>query len=269
MKSAGSNKFKRALASGGVQLGLWQALSSPYTAEICAVAGFDWMLFDGEHSPSDVASLLTQLQATAPYPSNAVGRVPVGEAWIIKQYLDIGFQTLLIPFVDSAEKASELARAVRYPPSGIRGVAPGLSRAARWGAVPSYLDIADQEVCLLAQIETADGLAALEQIADVEGIDGIFIGPADLSAAFGHRGNPGHPEMVDRIGDALRRIVRTGKAAGTLALTPTAFAQAIDCGAKFVAVGTDVGLLATGAAALLERYRKSDRLGGQAAPTGY
>lgn len=244
------NPFKAALAEGRMQIGLWQALANPYTAEICAGAGFDWLLFDGEHGPSDVPLLLAQLQAVAPYPVHPVARLPVGETWLVKQYLDIGFQTLLVPFVETAAQAAALVRAMRYPPGGVRGIGAGLARAARWGRVTDYLDRADSQMCLLVQIESAEGLANLEAIAQVDGVDGVFIGAADLSAAFGHRGRPGHPDMVTRIEDALRRIVATGKAAGSLAVDPALAARHAELGCTFLAVGTDTGLLANGSTAL-------------------
>lgn len=248
-----ANPFKAALREKRVQIGLWQALASPYTAEICAGAGFDWLLFDGEHGPSDVPMMLAQLQAVAAYPTHAVARLPVGETWLVKQYLDIGFQTLLIPFVESAEQAEGLVRAVRYGPAGLRGMGSGLSRAARWGRIPGYIDGADAEICLIVQVESVPGYERLDAIAAVDGVDAVFVGPADLSAAFGHRGDPGHPDMVARIEDALARIVAAGKAAGTLATDPSVAARARALGCTFVAVGTDIGLLAGGSADLARR----------------
>jgi 4-hydroxy-2-oxoheptanedioate aldolase len=238
------NPFKTALREGRRQIGLWQALANAYTTEICAGAGFDWLLFDGEHAPNDIPSLLAQLQAAAPYPVHAVGRPPVGDPHVIKQYLDIGFQTLLMPFVESAEQARALVRAVRYPPFGIRGVAPGLSRAARWGRIADYLDRADDEICLLVQIESVAGIDKLDSICAVDGVDGLFIGPADLSAALGRRGRPGDPAMIERIEDAVRRIAASGKAAGILALDHAFAERCAGLGCTFIAIGTDTGLLA-------------------------
>lgn len=251
--SALHNPFKAALREGRRQTGLWQALANPCTTEICAGAGFDWLLFDGEHAPNDIPLLLAQLQAAAPYPAHAIGRPPVGDPHVIKQYLDIGFQTLLIPFVESAEQAEALVRAMRYPPVGIRGVAPGLSRAARWGRIPDYLDRADEELCLLVQIESVAGIEALDPICTVDGVDGLFIGPADLSASFGHRGRPGDPEMVARVEDAIRRIVASGKAAGILAADPAFAERCAALGCTFIAVGTDTGLLARASSELANR----------------
>lgn len=229
---------------GQRQIGLWQALANPYTAEICAGAGFDWLLFDGEHAPNDIPAMVAQLQAVAPYPSHPVARLPCGDTALIKQYLDIGFQTLLIPFVDTALQASDLVRATRYPPRGVRGIGVGLSRAARWNRSPRYLEEADEDICLLVQIETVAGLENLEAIADLDGVDGIFIGPADLSAALGYRGQPDHPVMVETIRRAIHMARAGGKAVGTLALDEVGFGRAVEAGCTFIAVGTDVSLLA-------------------------
>jgi 4-hydroxy-2-oxoheptanedioate aldolase len=269
MTALAPNRFKAALAAPNVQLGLWQALGSPVTAEICATAGFDWLLFDGEHGLNTMPGLQAQIQAVAPYPVHAVARVPVGEAWVIKQYLDVGFQTLLIPFVESADQAKALVRAIKYGPEGIRGVAAGLTRAGRWGTIPDYLVNGEKELCLIVQIESVAGLEALDEILTVDGIDAVFIGPADLSAAYGHLGNTGHPEMAARIRDGLTRIAASGKAAGTLALTDLAFDTAVECGARFIAVGTDVGLLARGSADLRDRFSGSVPQAGAAKPAGY
>ena len=248
------NPFKAALQAGRLQIGLWQALGNPYTAEICAGAGFDWLLFDGEHGPSDVPSLLAQLQAVAPYPSHPVARPPVGETWLIKQYLDIGFTTLLIPMVDTAEQARALVRAVRYPPDGVRGVGSGIARASRFNRIPGYLDKADAEICLLVQVETKLAVDNLDAIAAVEGVDGVFIGPSDLSAAMGLRGQPGHPEVQAVIEASLGRIRAAGKAAGILLSDEALARKAIDIGFTFVAVATDVGLLVRGSSDVAARF---------------
>ncbi|HTK36780.1 MAG TPA: 4-hydroxy-2-oxoheptanedioate aldolase [Caulobacteraceae bacterium] len=261
------NPFKAALKAGRLQLGLWQALANPYTAEICAGAGFDWLLFDGEHGPNDIPLLLSQLQAVAAYPVHAVGRPPIGETRLIKQYLDIGFTTLLIPLVETAEQAAELVRAVRYPPEGVRGVGSGIARASRFNRIPGYLDDASAEICLLVQVETLKGVENLQAIAAVEGVDGVFIGPSDLSAAMGLRGQPGHPDVQAAIATARRQISAEGKAAGIL-LTDEALArQAIEAGFTFVAVATDVGLLARGSSEMAARFGAAAKP--TAAGTGY
>jgi len=249
------NTFKQALREGRPQIGLWQSLAHPYAAELCAGAGFDWLLFDGEHAPNDVPTMLAQLQAVEACPSHAVGRPPLGEVRLIKQYLDIGFQTLLIPLVDTAEEAGRLVKAMRYPPDGIRGVGAGSARVARWNRVENYFRDADEQMCLLVQAETRAALQNLEAMAEVEGVDGVFIGPADLSAALGHRGDAGHPEVQAAITDAIGRIVKSGKAAGILTSNEEWARRYLDLGAAFVAVGTDVGVLAKQTTALARRFK--------------
>lgn len=238
------NAFKAALRSGKPQIGLWLSLANAYTAEICATAGFDWLLVDGEHAPNDVRSILTQLQVIAAYPSQPVVRPVSGDVALIKQLLDIGAQTLLIPMVDTAEQAANLVAAVRYPPQGIRGNGAGGARASRWGLEQDYVERANDEVCLLVQAETRLALANLDAICAVEGVDGVFIGPADLSASLGYRSNPGHPEVQKSIDDALQRIIRNGKAAGILTPSVTQARRYLDMGCRFVAVGVDASVLA-------------------------
>jgi 4-hydroxy-2-oxoheptanedioate aldolase len=250
------NAFKAALAAGRPQIGLWQALASPYTAEICAGSGFDWLLFDGEHAPNSIPALLAQLQAVAPYPAHPVGRLPVGATHLIKQYLDIGFTTLLVPLVESVEQAQELVRATRYAPAGVRGVGSAIARASRWNRIGNYLDEADDQICLLVQIESAAGIEHLDAIAAVPGVDGVFIGPSDLSAALGHRGDPGHTAVQTVIDAAIGRIRAAGKAAGILTADPTLAARYLELGCTFVAVGTDVVLLARSSDALARSFQR-------------
>jgi 4-hydroxy-2-oxoheptanedioate aldolase len=248
------NTFKAALANGKRQIGLWLSLANAYTAEICATAGFDWLLIDGEHSPNDVRSILAQLQAVAPYRSHPIVRPVSGDVQLIKQLLDIGAQTLLVPMVDTPEQARRLVSAVRYPPQGIRGVGSTAARASRWSLRTDYLDRADAEVCLLVQAETRVALENLEAICAVEGVDGVFIGPADLAASLGHRGNPGHPEVQQAIEDAMKRIIAGGKAAGTL-VSDNALAQRyLDLGCTFVAVGLEARLLALATRSLRAQF---------------
>ncbi|MDN3518907.1 4-hydroxy-2-oxoheptanedioate aldolase [Aquisalimonas lutea] len=238
-----TNTFKQALARNEAQIGIWSGLANGYCAEIAANAGFDWLLIDGEHAPNDLRSILEQLQAVAPYEVQPVVRPPVGETALIKQYLDIGVASLLVPMVDSADQARALVRATRYPPEGVRGVGSALARASRWNSIPGYLDKADEEVCLLVQIETQEGLDNLDAIAAVEGVDGVFIGPADLSASLGHRGNPEHEEVQTAIEKAIQRIHQAGKAAGILSANPTLAKRYLELGCTFVAVGVDASLL--------------------------
>jgi 4-hydroxy-2-oxoheptanedioate aldolase len=262
------NAFKRALANGTPQIGLWQALASPYTAEICAGAGFDWLLIDGEHAPNDLRRCLAQLQAVAPYPVEPVVRLPTGDPVLIKQYLDIGARSLLVPMVECAEQAAALVRATRYPPHGIRGIGSAIVRASRWSRKQDYLHTAQDDICLLVQIESVAGLAALDQIVATDGVDGVFIGPADLSASLGHLGNPGHPDVQAAIEDAIMRIGAT-KAAGILMADAKLARRYLDLGACFVAVGTDVTILARGAEALAASFRLTSAQPTQAPTSPY
>jgi 4-hydroxy-2-oxoheptanedioate aldolase len=249
------NRFKQALVEGRPQIGLWQSLASPYAAELCAASGYDWLLFDGEHAPNDVPTLLAQLQAVNGYPVHPIARPPLGEVRLIKQYLDIGFQTLLIPLVDTADQAALMVRAMRYPPGGIRGVGAGSARVSSWNRVEDYARDADGQMCLLVQAETLAAMANLEAIVATDGVDGVFIGPADLSAALGHLGNAGHPEVQAAIADAIARIRKGGKAAGILTSNEEWARRYLDLGATFVAVGTDVGILAKQTTALARRFK--------------
>ncbi|PYB74382.1 MULTISPECIES: 4-hydroxy-2-oxoheptanedioate aldolase [Pseudomonas] len=249
------NTFKQRLRDGQAQIGLWLGLADPYCAELAANAGFDWLLLDGEHAPNDLRSLLGQLQAVAPYPAQPIVRPVIGDTALIKQLLDIGVQTLLVPMVESAEQARQLVRAMRYPPHGVRGVGSALARASRWNSIPGYLDQADEQMCLLLQVENREGLANLDAICAVEGVDGVFIGPADLSAAMGQRGNPGHPEVQAAIEDAIVRIARAGKAAGILSADATLARRYIELGAAFVAVGVDTTVLMRGLQGLAGTFK--------------
>ncbi|WP_237387859.1 4-hydroxy-2-oxoheptanedioate aldolase [Xenorhabdus sp. Sc-CR9] len=252
-----TNRFKQALKTGHPQIGLWLGLCSGYSAEILAGTGFDWLLIDGEHAPNNISTILSQLQSIAPYSSQPVVRPPWNDPVIIKQLLDIGAQTLLIPMIQNAEQARQAVQATRYPPAGIRGVGSALARASRWNRIPDYLSRADDEICVLVQIETRDALRNIPEIAAVEGIDGIFIGPADLSADMGHINNPQHPEVKAAIEQAIMQIKASGKAAGILMTHVDAAKHYLDLGALFVAVGVDTTLLAGAANALAERFNKN------------
>ena len=253
------NPFKQALAEKRPQIGLWLGLADAYSAELCASAGFDWLLIDGEHAPNDLRSILAQLQAIAPYASHPIARVPIGAGHVgttlIKQYLDLGVQTLLVPMVDTPEQAADLVSAVRYPPQGIRGMAG--ARASGWGRNPAYVHEANAQVCLLVQAETELSLRHLDAIAALEGVDGVFIGPADLSASMGYVGNPGHPAVQAAIADAIARIVKAGKAAGILTPDETQAHRYLELGATFVAVGLDTNLLARTTSALAARFKST------------
>lgn len=251
------NRFKRALAAGERQIGYWQGLASPYSAEISAGAGFDWLLFDGEHAPNDLPLLLAQLQAVAAYDVEPVVRPPVGDPVIIKQLLDIGARSLLVPMVENAEQAAMLVRATRYPPDGIRGVGSALGRASRWNRTPAYLHGAAKDICLLVQIESKAALRELDAIARTPGVDGVFIGPSDLAASLGHLDDAGHADVQEAIEQAIATIRAAGTAAGVLMANRAIAARYLELGASFVAVGTDVSTLARGAEELAQAFRTS------------
>lgn len=260
------NPFKQALAEGRTQIGLWLALASAYSAELLAGAGFDWLLLDGEHAPNDVHTLWPQLQAVASaqqahgdHRSHPVVRVPLGTGAagtaLIKRVLDLGAQTLLVPMVDTPEQAHAVVAATRYAPEGVRGMGGTLTRASRWGAYGNYLREANDQICVLVQAETTAAIANLEAIAATPGVDGVFIGPYDLSASMGHPGAPEHPEVQAAIQRALATILAAGKAPGILATSEPVARQWLAAGARFVAVGADTVLLDHAARALRAQYR--------------
>jgi 4-hydroxy-2-oxoheptanedioate aldolase len=261
------NPFKAALKAGHAQVGLWLSMATPYLAEVSATAGFDWLLIDGEHAPNDLTSTLQALQAIAPYRSQPVVRAVAGETALIKQLLDIGAKTLLVPMVDTAEQAAALVAATRYPPQGMRGVGSAVGRASRWSARTDYLDGADDEVCLLVQAETVTALRNLEAICAVDGVDGVFIGPADLAASMGYRGRPGHAEVQAAIEQAMRTIVASGKAAGTLTSDPALARRYLELGCTFVATGVDVLLYANAARRLAADFIRLDGVAAAAGPS--
>lgn len=249
------NHFKHRLAERQWQVGLFVGIGSACSTEILAGAGFDWLVIDAEHSPNNPLTVLAQLQAAAAYPVQVLVRPPSHDPALIKQYLDAGAQTLLLPLVDDAAQAAALVRAMRYPPRGIRGVAASLARAARWNGIPDYVRQADAEVCLVVQVETRLGLENLDAILAVDGVDAVFIGPADLAASLGHLGEAGHPEVRAAIEDALRRIVAAGKAAGVFVTDAALAARYRALGASFVAVGGDTTLLRGAAVKLADAFR--------------
>lgn len=249
------NLFKRALAERRAQIGLWMAMTHPYPAEIVAGAGFDWLLIDNEHAPNQLQSTLAQLQAVAPYPSHPIVRPAWNDPVEIKRLLDIGAQTLLIPMVQNADEARAAVKAMRYPPNGIRGVGSALARASRWNRVDDYLHQANAQMCTLIQVETVESVANLDGILAVEGVDGVFIGPGDLAASMGHLGAPGHPEVRQVIDGTIGRIVASGKAAGILSADQAQVRHYLSLGATFVAVGTDVTLLARSAEQLAQAFK--------------
>ncbi len=249
------NPFKQALTQGKRQIGCWMSFAEPITAEIMGTAGFDWLVIDGEHAPNNIRSIRDQLVALANSPSHPVVRVPVGETWLIKMVLDAGAQTILVPIVESAEQARALVRACTYPPEGVRGVGATSARATMYGSVKDYIQTADQEICLLVQVENRAGIAALDEILQVEGIDGVFIGPADLSTDMGHQGNSAAPEVRAVIADAMKRIRAAGKAPGILGTNDEATSAYLEMDPAFLAVGIDVMLLAQSARALAAQWK--------------
>jgi 4-hydroxy-2-oxoheptanedioate aldolase len=248
------NNFKHALKAGKPQIGLWSSLSSNYTVEAIAGAGFDWILIDTEHSPNDLESVLGQLQAAAPYPTEAVVRVAWNDMVLIKRYLDIGARSLLVPYISSAEEARTAVAYTRYPPAGVRGVA-GTTRANRFGRVKDYAKRAHEELCVLVQVETKQGLENIEAICAVEGVDGVFIGPADLHASLGYLGETANPAVMPLMLEAVRRIRKAGTAPGFLTGVEADARKVLEAGGLFVAVGADVGLLARSADALAAKFK--------------
>lgn len=248
------NAFKAALKAGRLQIGLWSSLCSNIAAEVIADSGFDWILVDTEHSPNEVPDVLAQLQACSRGTATPIVRPAWNDPVLIKRTLDIGATTLLIPFVQNAEEARRAVAACRYPPAGIRGVTT-MGRGSRYGRVTDYLKRADDEIGLLVQIETGAALEVLEEIAAVDGVDGVFIGPADLSASLGQIGNPSHPAVQEAMKGAVDRLKAVGKPAGILAPREEDARRYIEWGYTFVAVGTDIGLLARHADALAKAFR--------------
>jgi 4-hydroxy-2-oxoheptanedioate aldolase len=244
----------RLAAADRPQVGLWVCSGSPVMAEIVAGSGVDWVLIDAEHSPNGLESILAQLYAVSAYPVAPVVRVPIGDTVIIKQVLDLGAQNLLVPMVDSAAQAAELVRAIRYPAAGVRGVGASLARSSRWNRVPAYLKDASATISLTVQVESAAAVAAVDEIVAVDGVDAIFVGPADLAASMGWLGEPSHPEVVEAVLAALRAAAAAGKPAGVNAFVPEEAERYLQAGAAFVAVGADVAIAARATEALADRF---------------
>jgi 4-hydroxy-2-oxoheptanedioate aldolase len=259
------NTFKKSLKDRQLQIGLWFGLANGYAAELAAGSGFDWMLLDGEHAPNDVPRMLEQLQGVASaktmlgYSAHPVARVPFGDTALIKQYLDLGVQTLLIPMVDTPAHAEQMVRAMRYPQNdgrgGIRGMGAGLARASQWMRYANYLTEANDQVCLLVQAETVTAMNNLDAIANTEGVDGVFFGPADLSASMGHVGDPGHPDVQAAIEDGIRRVIAAGKAPGILMADEKLARRYMELGALFVAVGVDTTILTKALSATASKFK--------------
>jgi 4-hydroxy-2-oxoheptanedioate aldolase len=252
-----TNRWAQRIIGDRPRFGMWIASGSGYVTEICAGSGIDWLLLDQEHAPNDIRSTLEQLQVLAGYPDvDVVVRPPAAHPVVIKQLLDIGAHNLIVPMIGSRAEAAAAVAATRYPPHGIRGVGSALARASRWNRVSDYLVTADDRVSLTVQVESAAGLAVLGDIADVEGVDGVFIGPADLAASMGKLGQPEDPEVVSTIESALATIVEHGKGAGVNAFNQSVACRYLAAGANFVLVGADVALLARGSEQLAAKYRQ-------------
>jgi len=250
-----TNAFKAALRAGRPQIGLWLALADAYASELLASTGFDWLAIDAEHAPNDLRSVLAQLQAMAPYPVQPVVRTASGDATLLKQYLDIGVQTLLVPMVESAEQAARIVAATRYPTAGIRGVGSALARASRWNQVSDYLHGCELELCVLVQVESAAGLRNLSAIAATEGVDGVLFGPADLAASMGLLGKTTDQRVQDAIDHGIKTVRTAGKAAGTFSTDPSVARKYLASGALFAAVGVDTTLLVRAARDLQAMFK--------------
>ncbi len=248
------NKFKQALNGDKPLFGLWQGIPDTTVAEIGAGAGFDWLLIDAEHGPFDLRSVMAHLQAVESYPVSALVRPVEGSTALIKQLLDIGAQTLLVPMVDSAEQAEQIVRAAKYPPEGVRGLGTSMARAANWNRTSDYLLKANEEICVIVQIETLAGIQNIDSIVAVDGVDAVFIGPSDLSAVMGHIGNPGHPDVVAAIESGFDIIHRAGKSSGVLAVTKELVDKYVAAGAMFIGVGVDAALLVNATRQLASQY---------------
>jgi 4-hydroxy-2-oxoheptanedioate aldolase len=254
-----TNRWAQRIGDGRPRFGMWLASGSGYVTEICAGSGIDWVLLDQEHAPNDLRTTLEQLQVLAAYPDvDVLVRPPSADPVFIKQLLDVGAQNIIVPTIDEPVAANAAVAATRYPPGGIRGVGSALARASRWNRISDYLVTADATVSLTVQVETVGGLAHLGDIADVDGVDAVFIGPADLAASMGKLGQPEQPDVVRTIESALATIVEHGKSAGVNAFNESVARRYLAAGASFVLVGADVALLARGAEQLAARYRDDD-----------
>lgn len=250
------NTFKAAIRDGKKQYGIWCGLPGGYTAEICAGSGFDWLLIDGEHAPFDLNGIITHMQCINQYDVHPMVRIPSADPNLVKQLVDAGAQTILVPMIESADQARMIARSMLYPSRGTRGIGTALARAAQWNRVNNYFKDADDQMCCIGQVETVEGVENLDDILEVTELDGVFIGPADLAASMGHLGNAGHPDVVKTVVSCIRKIVAKGKFAGFLTLSPDLIDQYSEAGAQMIGVGIDSILLAKAAEGLANKYKK-------------
>ena len=268
MKHPG-NSFKHRLSEEAPQFGLWAALADGYVTELLATAGFDWIVIDNEHAPNDVRSSLAQLQVLGGYPCQAIVRPVKNDVALIKQYLDIGAQTLIIPMIDTEADAELAVAATRYPPIGVRGVGSALARASRWNKVDGYFQNASAEICVIVQVESTIGMANLEAIAHVDGVDGVFFGPADLSASMGYEGDPSHPAVRQAVSNGVKQVREIGKSAGVLATHRAHADEYIAAGANLIAIATDTGLLSRAASDLVSSFKDPSVIASERPQGGY
>ncbi len=261
------NTFKRNLLKGKKQYGIWNGIPDSYAAEMCAGAGFDWICIDGEHAPFDLRTILHNMQAIQSYAVPAIVRIPSADPVLIKQLLDAGAQNILIPMIETADQAELIAKAMIYPPKGIRGVGTALARSAQWNRVNDYFKYANKEMCCIGQIESIKAVENLEDILEVEGLDVCFIGPADLGATMGYLGQAGHPEVVKLVKECIKKIVKAGKIAGFLTGSKELIQAYSAAGASMCGVGLDSLILATGTKRLAESYK--EELKGHSSNTQY
>lgn len=250
------NPFKHAIKNHQLQLGLWMDSATAVMAEIAATAGYDWLLFDGEHGPNTVQNIYGQLQAIEPYHSHAIVRPLEGTCANIKQLLDLGAQTLLVPMVESGEQAENIYKSMCYAPKGYRGVGASVARAGRWNRLPDYMEYCQENLCLLVQVESRKGVENLDDIVKTPGVDGVFFGPADLSTDMGYLGNANAPEVMETMEYCVRRTTELGKAAGTIASDVNVAKTFIQWGATFVAIGADILLYNEALDHCLAQFRK-------------
>jgi 2-dehydro-3-deoxyglucarate aldolase len=248
------NRFRQDLIAGKRLIGCWCSLGSPITTEVLGVAGFDWILLDAEHAPNDVLSLISQLMALKDSASAPVVRPSSNNVVEIKRLLDAGFHNFLVPYVESADEARRAVAATRYPPAGVRGVSVS-QRSNRYGSVADYFKVVNDNIAVMLQIESRAGVAAAAEIAAVEGVDGLFIGPSDLAAGYGHLGNPTHPEVQAAMAAVFAAAKAAGKPVGILSPVEADARRYLEMGASYVAVGSDLGVLRMGTQALADKYR--------------
>jgi len=250
------NRFKQNLQSGKPQYGFWSCLASEMVTEVLTTTGIDWICIDGEHSPNGLTEIRRQLSSIEGTETDAMVRVPIGEDWMLKQVLDLGAQTILVPMVETAEQAKQIVAAVNYPPKGIRGAGSLGARASQFGSIPDYLTTADDQICLIVQVESMTAVNNIDEILAVDGIDGVFIGPSDLSADMGYLGKAGAPEVQTVINDTLEKIIASDKAAGILTFDLALAEKQAKMGVNFIAVSMDVPLMTASAKSIVSKVSK-------------